>query len=153
MHPFSIISYLLHSIRKLSFASRQRLTRILLAALFPWHGALACGHCVEDKVAATYDYAVIKSATQKGFEVAYADIVGSSPSESEAKIIQKTVRETPGIIVDTIRFSISPAAVSFAWSPAQHELKTILDTINPQLAPFKFKLSLLRTWNNKEGLK
>jgi len=78
--------------------------------------ARACDACLEDKIAATYDWQVVAAATQHGHTVVFTAIAGPV-SRSEAGLaaaLARAVAATPGVDRGTVRVSLSPPAVSFA---------------------------------------
>jgi hypothetical protein len=76
--------------------------------------ALACGACIEDKVAATYDYSVLERAQAGHRVVVFAEIRGTQDAaklEQAAAIAAKKVR---GIDPASVRSAHAPLALSFA---------------------------------------
>ena len=49
---------------------------LCLALIVPATRALACGHCIEDKIAAVYDYALVTQATARNHEVVFFALAG-----------------------------------------------------------------------------
>jgi hypothetical protein len=98
--------------------------------------ARACGHCIEDKVAATYDYAVLTRAARDGHVVVFADVRGPAAGAGSAlkAFIARTLAATPGIDGGTVRVSLDPPAASFACNPARHAPNALVASVNPQLA-------------------
>ncbi|MHB8534131.1 MAG: hypothetical protein ACYDBW_01640 [Sulfuricaulis sp.] len=130
-----------------------RLVTVLLL-IAPWRVSVGCGVCVEDKVAATYDYRVTENAARQGNGIAYTEIAGSLAGAVETvAAIQQVVERTPGVIPGSVRLSAAPPAVSFVWDLARFELDPVLSAINLQLEPQQLRLSLLRRWNAKAGMK
>jgi hypothetical protein len=72
--------------------------------------ALACGACAEDKVAATYDHAVIKSAAAQKKYVVFCDVQGQVSVER----LRQAAGQVKGVDPSSIRTSADPAALSFA---------------------------------------
>jgi len=88
----------------------RRLALACCAALLLHAGiAQACGVCVEDKVAATYDYAVVQRASAQGQVVVFCEIVGPV----DAARIRKASAKVRGLDASTVRVSETPAAISF----------------------------------------
>ena len=75
--------------------------------------ALACGACVEDKVAATYDHAVISQAKAKPQQVLFVALDGPN-AERAAQRITAAAAKVRGVETKTLRMSASPAAFSIA---------------------------------------
>lgn len=72
--------------------------------------ALACGVCVEDKMAATYDYAVIQQAAAQGRLVVFCEVRGRVAPER----LREAAARVDGVDPASVRTSVEPAAVSFA---------------------------------------
>ena len=73
----------------------------------------ACGVCVEDKMAATYDHEVVQAAlTQQKF-VVFCEITGPVQPDQ----LRKAAARVAGIDPRTLRASVEPAAVSFVVDP------------------------------------
>lgn len=87
---------------------------LVLLALAP-AVALACGVCVEDKVAATYDYAVLQRALAHGQVVVYCEVAGGP----DAARLRQAAAKVASIDRDSVRVSTEPAAVSFALDARQ----------------------------------
>jgi hypothetical protein len=73
----------------------------------------ACGACVEDKVAATYDHAVVKSANLRHQQVVFVAIDSAGSPRWRERIVS-AARKVTGVEPGSVRTSIEPAAFSFA---------------------------------------
>lgn len=106
----------------------------------------ACGLCVEDKVAATYEYAVVERATSRGHEVVFAELRGPVPPGDEAlrAWVARAIESTSGADKGTARVSLEPAAVSFAHDPRTASASRMLAAIDRRLAARGFSLVFLR---------
>jgi hypothetical protein len=80
--------------------------------------ALACGACVEDKVAATYDHAVISQAKAKHQQVLFVALDAPDPV-SAARRITAAAAKVHGVATKTLRISASPAAFSIVVARAE----------------------------------
>ena len=96
------------------FAATGKMKRVLvllamtLAAGAPASG-WACGACVEDKVAATYDHTVIRAAIAKHQQVVFVAIE-SPGAVSEVNVrIAATASKVRGVQAGTLRTSSAPA--------------------------------------------
>ena len=109
--------------------------RALAVSLLLAHGlAAACGVCVEDKVAATYDHATVLRAADRGKVVVFAEIVGHGDPTAAA-------RRTRGVEAKSVRVSVQPAAVSFVLDP---RLRPPADALGAIERASGLKLRLLR---------
>lgn len=75
--------------------------------------ALACGACVEDKIAATYDHAVISGAIERHQQVLFVAIEGAD-AIGAGRRLALAARRLHGAHAKTLRISASPAAFSIA---------------------------------------
>jgi hypothetical protein len=109
----------------------MRLGSILAAALLAVSlsgTVMACGACIEDKVAATYDHAAIDHAIAKRWQVVFVAIDGPVDAGKAAARIAAAAPRTRGVHASTLRTSTSPPAFSFALDAAE----------SPQLAVAAF---------------
>lgn len=110
----------------------------VVAALLGAGGAQACGHCVEDRIAAAYDHAVLKSAAAKGHAVAFFALE-PAPQASPASLNGKQLLEAaagavPGVDAGTARASVEPGALSVAYNPARTRLPELQRALQNRLA-------------------
>lgn len=91
--------------------SNHALLLVALAAPAVW----ACGVCVEDKVAATYDYAVVQRAAANGRAMVYCEIHGPL----DAGRWRDAARHVRGVDGASVRVATQPAAISFALDTTQ----------------------------------
>ena len=113
-----------------------------LIAIAP--AAMACGVCDEDKVAATYDHAVVARAAKQGRVVVFAEPHAAIDAKEVSKALKEIAARTPGIDRASVRASQSPASFSFALDPhAGSPLKT-LETLQRGANIPGLQLSLLR---------
>ncbi len=79
---------------------------LALAAPAAW----SCGTCAEDKVAATYDYALLQRAAKQGRVMVFCEVAG--PWDSAR--LKAAASRTPGVDPESLRFSRELSAMSFA---------------------------------------
>ena len=93
--------------------------------------ARACEVCVEDHVAATYDYAVVARAETAGQKVLFVAVRGKDAGapRNEAAV-RKALAAVPGVDPSSIRFSAFPTAASFAWNPKRYSSSDLLRSVN-----------------------
>lgn len=77
--------------------------------------AFGCGACIEDKMAATYDDAVVQKAAAKQHLVVFCDVKGPL----SADLLVSAVKGVPGVDPTSVRTSTEPAALSFALDPSK----------------------------------
>ena len=97
--------------------------RAALAVLAVVSGqALACGYCLEDQIAATYDHAVVTQALAARHHVAFLHIDGTAKSRAA---LEKAAYSAPAVDRGTVRVSADLLTVSFAFDPARANLGVI----------------------------
>jgi hypothetical protein len=80
--------------------------------------ALGCGVCIEDKVAATYDHAIVAKAAAKKQVVVFGAVDGVNINASRAtERIIAAAADVKGVQRGTARTSVEPSAFSFALDP------------------------------------
>ena len=118
----------------------------LLALLLAAGPALACGVCVEDKIASCYDHAVVSQARNQGVSVAFFAIVGDViRTEETRKALEQAIESTPGVRKGTARVSLENAALSFAFDPARLTVEDAERRLGAKLAARRLRVGHLRT--------
>ncbi len=99
--------------------NRALLAAVSFAALLAGAGpSRACGVCVEDRVAAVYDHAVVEGAYQRGHAVAFLGIDGGQPLDAgRARAVRAALAAVAGVERDSIRVSPESASCSAAYDP------------------------------------
>jgi hypothetical protein len=119
-----------------------------LAFAFLWFFCLetmACGVCIDDKVASCYDHAVVAQAKARGHEVAYFAIDGSLPVNAETRAaVLHAVQRARGVLPGTARVSLENAALSFAYDPKRVGQALIVSEIDRKLYGRGLSLRFLR---------
>jgi hypothetical protein len=115
----------------------------LAAAVSP-AASFACGACVEDKIAATYDYAVVKKAEADHHLMVFGEIDGSANVNAVGPKIASAAARVRGIDRGTVRISASPPAFSFALDPAAQEPDAAMNELRRRLGSANVKLTVLR---------
>ena len=90
-----------------------------LVATFAPPAVMACGVCIEDRVAATYDHAIITAAIAKRQQVVFVGIDGPVAASTIGTRIAAAARRVPGLKPGTLRTSGAPLAFSFALDESQ----------------------------------
>src|SRR5262245_2736029 len=115
----------------------------LLALLAP--AALACGYCVEDKIASTYDHAMVTRALAQKHHVVFFHLEGSLPSSlASIRAIETAVRSTPGVDAGSTRLAPETATLAVAFDPARHSLVSVQGLLEKKLAAYRLSLMPLR---------
>ena len=102
----------------------------------------ACGHCEEDKIAATYDHVVVSAARRNGQTVVFAELRGAiGPVSRLGSWIRQQAEASTGVVRGTVRISLEPAALSFACN--RQAVSAALRAIDQKLARRGLSLSLI----------
>ena len=107
---------------------RAFIASVLLGAASP---ALACGYCVEDKIAATYDHAVITQAFARQHHVVFLHVDGAAPNRA---VLERAAYGAPGVDGGSVRVAADLLTVSFAYDPARASLGAIHKRMDKALA-------------------
>jgi hypothetical protein len=123
----------------------KRLAISCCAALLLHSGLThACGVCVEDKVAATYDHALVQRAAARGQVVVFCEIVGPV----DGARIRKAAQAVRGLDASSVRVSETPAAISFVVDPAKQSPQAAAGAIQRGLAK-GIEVKVLRLMDSK----
>lgn len=114
---------------------------VALAAL---HGGVAaCGVCIDDKVAAAYDHAVVISAVDRHRVVVFAEVSGPREAKFLVGAAARAAAAVRGIERSSVRSAIAPAVVSFVLDPAVSDPPAALAAVEKGAAP-GVRLTLLK---------
>lgn len=129
--------------------ARRIVAAFALAAasgLVPPRPVAACNACLEDKIAATYDWQVALAARRHGHTVVFAAIVGPVTPGNDAleRRIAHGLDATPGVDDGTVRVSLAPPAVSFAVDLHRHTVTDLVSAMNERLESSGLRLTVVR---------
>jgi hypothetical protein len=105
--------------------------------------ALACGYCVEDKIAAVYDHAALQQAQAHRQSVVYFAIDGAI--RDSGKALEKMIESAPGVQKGTVRVSVEAAALAVAFDPRRTPLAALQRALEQKLKSRGLELLLLDT--------
>ncbi|SRR5581483_2526025 len=118
---------------------------LLLGALLAPAAALACGYCVEDKVAAAYDHAAVSSALKASRTVVFFSIDGPLQSgDAYRRKLESLFASTPGIEKSSVRLALAAATVAVAFDPKRANLGQVQNALERRLAPLGLSLLPIR---------
>ena len=121
----------------------QFIAALLLAIGCP--AALACGDCVEDKIAAVYDHAVVNRALASKHQVMFFAIDGRITSTpGERRVLEHVAASAPGVEMGSARVSTEAAALSVAIDPERTPVATVERSLRSKMARRSLTLQLLR---------
>lgn len=108
---------------------------LAIALLFP-SAALACGVCVEDKIAAVYDHAAVHQALAAKRTVVFFHIDGKLVADSRTKrTISDIARATSGVDAASVRVSCELASMALAFDGRRTNLAKMQESLEKRLAP------------------
>jgi hypothetical protein len=119
---------------------------ILAAALALWSRPVpACEICVEDHIAATYDYGVVAKAESAGQKVLFVAVRGKDAAAPAGEAtIRRALAAMAGVECASIRYSAFPSAASFAWNPRRASSGELLRVLNASLGASGLTLVALK---------
>ena len=106
--------------------------------------AMACGHCVEDRIAAVYDHALVKQAAARKQQVAYFAWEGPvARSEAVRAKMLALADNARGVEKRTARVSMEPAAIAVVFDPQKMKPAQVETSLRQQLRALKISLTPL----------
>ena len=126
----------------MSFRHARRLAAGFALGFTPL--ALACGVCVEDKVAAAYDHATATRALGAGRVLVFAEVVGEGDAAARVRSARSATAKVAGVDRASIRTSTAPAVVSFALDPRARSPEAALAQAQRIAGEARFSLALLK---------
>jgi len=115
--------------------------------------ALACGYCVEDKIAAVYDHAVVAQALGRKHHVAFFAIDGAVAPADGARAARAAAESAYGVDRGSARVSAEAASLSVAFDPLRVPFAALEKQLQSKLAPRGLSLLILRVMERPAELK
>ena len=110
--------------------------------------ALACGVCVEDKIAAVYDHAAVQHALAAKRTVVFFHIDGNLViSERSKRSISEIARATPGVDPASVRVSCELASMSLSFDGRRTNLVKVQDSLEKRLGAQGLSLLAMQVRN------
>ena len=123
--------------------SRPLAAALLLAGAAS--AALACGYCVEDKIASTYDHALVTQALAHKHHVAFFHIDGPLvPGEGTKRWLESVAASTAGVDKGSARVAVDTLTISVAFDPRQTSLIALQNALDKKLRAKKLSLMPMR---------
>ena len=118
---------------------------VLVALLSLSQQALACGFCVEDKMATVYDHATVSGAIARNHRVAFFHIEGElAPGLATKRALEGLANAATGVERGSARVSPESAALSVAFDPQRVSVAALQAALERKLAAGKNSLMLLK---------
>lgn len=124
-----------------------RLTAVILMAWLP-SLSLACGHCLEDRIAAVYDHALMEKTIASKQKMLYFAWDGPVNRDETTRLrILRLSGFVSGITPQSVRVSIEPATMALAYGPLKTNPKRIESALEVIFSKEKIFLTLLPLQN------
>ena len=128
------------------------ITLALFTGLSAAPPALACGHCIEDKIAACYDHALMSRAFARKHQVAFFALDGPLAGSSlERRAITLLAGGARGVEADSVRLSIETASLAVVFDPARVKLSAVQQEIEARLKSRGLTLLPLQVMDRPPG--
>jgi hypothetical protein len=120
--------------------------RAIFTALLAFTSAgLACGYCVEDKMASVYDHTVVTRALGQQHHVAFFHIDGAlATGEPTKRALLSIAESSPGVDRGSVRVSVDSASLAVAFDPQRTPVASLQRELERRLAARKLSLMLLQ---------
>jgi hypothetical protein len=105
---------------------------------------LACGVCIEDKVAATYDHAVLTKAKAKNHVVVFGAIDGAGNASKAGTRIAAVAGDVKGVQRGATLTSAEPPAFSFVLDPRAQAPEAAIADLQKRLDMPGLRLTFIR---------
>jgi hypothetical protein len=127
---------------------------LVLAFLVASQKTWGCGYCVEDKVASTYDHALVARAVGSGHHVAFYHLDGPvQAGEVSKRALLSAAESVPGVDKGSARVSLESLTMSLAFDPKRTSLVTVQSALDKKLAARKLALFPMRVIERPGELK
>ena len=116
--------------------------------------AQACGYCVEDKIASTYDHALVTQALAQKHHVAFFHIDGPElPGVGTKRWLESIAASATGVDKGSARVAVDTLTISVAFDPQRTSLIAVQGALEKMLAAKKLSLMPLRVIDAPAELK
>jgi copper chaperone CopZ len=116
--------------------------------------AMACGHCIEDKIAAVYDHAAVTRAVGSSHQVVFFHIDGAlAPGSATRRELEAIVESVEGVDRGSVRVSLETTSLAVAFDPRRASLAAVHKALEKKLAARKLSLMLMRVMDSLAELK
>lgn len=115
---------------------------------------LACGHCVEDKIAAVYDHASVMQALDRKHHVAFFAIDGMlTTADGASRGLEALAESAVGVDKGSVRASAESAALAVTFDPKRTTFAAVQKTLERKFGGRKLTLQPLRIMNKPAQMK
>ena len=113
---------------------------------------LACGHCVEDKIAAVYDHAIVMQALERKHPIAFFAIDGPL-ADGTGRTLETLAESVTGVDKGSTRVSMESAAMAVAFNPERTTFAKVQKALERKFSGKKLTLQPLRIMDKPAQLK
>ncbi len=107
--------------------------------------AIACGYCVEDRIAVVYDHALLQRTLASKHQIAFFAWDGPvTRSEAMRQKILALGEGTAGVDKGSTRVSMEPAALAVAFDPQRGSVQSVQAGLQKALGPIRLSVMLLQ---------
>jgi hypothetical protein len=116
--------------------------------------ANACGYCMEDRIAAVYDHAVVMRAASQRHQVVFFALEGRIPAgEKSRRTLEAVVESVAGVDKGSVRVSVASASLSAAFNPQRAPFASMERSLSRKLEPRGLSVAILRVMDQPAELK
>ena len=116
--------------------------------------AYACGFCIEDKIAAVYDHAVVTRAASQKHQVVFFALEGQIPAGEESRrMLEAVVESVAGVDKGSARVSAAGGSLSAAFNPERTPFASMERSLTRKLAPRGLTVAIMRVMDQPAELK
>ena len=127
---------------------------LFAALLLLSNPSFACGVCVEDKIASTYDHALVTRSVGIGHPVAFFHVDGPLVNDDASRrALLAAAESAPGVDKGSVRVALDTLTISFAYDPRRASLVKAQGAIERKLASRKLSLMPMRVIERPGELK
>lgn len=107
--------------------------------------SLACGVCIEDKVAAVYDYELVSRALARGQHVAFFQLEGRvAPGEAAKHLLEDLAGSAAGVERGSARVSLDTMSLAVAYDPRRAPFARVQAALEKKFAARRLVLAPLK---------
>lgn len=129
---------------KPALARMARAAALTLMGSVAMATALACGYCVEDRIAAVYDHALVQRVAVSQHQLAYFAWDGPSDRSEAARLkIMALGEAAAGVDKGSVRVSMDPAAIAVAFDPRRTSAAAVGAALGKKLEAVKLAVIAL----------
>lgn len=104
-----------------------------------------CSHCVEDRIAAVFDPAIVAQALDRKHHVAFFAIDGTLvPEICTGRAIEAIAESAFGVDKGSVRMSVETASLSLAFDPLRVAFAAVQSVLDRKLAAIRLSLLPMR---------